>query len=169
MIAEKNYTVIKKEENKMEAKLIGKNSQGKQVEIEIPPHLIIHLRRVLYQYDRFNPSPNNYNQTLIQLLNKFGKLNTHSLSTKQKKKILKEHPTCLDCNTTKNLTLDHVQRKCDGGKNNKENLEVICNQCHILREMKRALKLKQEQIKILKNRIRVTIAFSNQKSNEAPK
>jgi 5-methylcytosine-specific restriction endonuclease McrA len=43
-------------------------------------------------------------------------------------KVVKER--CAECGTTKNLTIHHKKKKCDGGINHPRNYEILCRDCH---------------------------------------
>ena len=41
---------------------------------------------------------------------------------------------CKQCNTDKNLTIDHIKALRDGGTNDIINLQILCKECHTLKD-----------------------------------
>jgi hypothetical protein len=55
----------------------------------------------------------------------------------QRKRILdKFDNTCSECPSSDELEIDHIVPLCDGGSNDDENLQVLCNDCHIKKTSK---------------------------------
>lgn len=41
---------------------------------------------------------------------------------------------CPDCGLFRSFNFDHLTRRSQGGRHNKSNLELVCSQCHQLRD-----------------------------------
>jgi len=53
------------------------------------------------------------------------------ISLKSWQNILKKHGNkCADCGSSKNITLDHIHPISKGGKNNKSNIQPLCQSCN---------------------------------------
>ncbi len=53
-----------------------------------------------------------------------------------RKKLLNEHSSCVVCNTREKLTIDHILPITKGGKNEENNIQVLCMKCNILKSNK---------------------------------
>ena len=47
-----------------------------------------------------------------------------------RKMVLAEEPFCMVCKGNASEEVDHITPKCDGGGNDRENLQGICRECH---------------------------------------
>lgn len=54
-----------------------------------------------------------------------------SISLKQRKRILeRDGEKCLNCGRSSDIQVDHIVPVFDGGKNDDDNLQVLCKTCH---------------------------------------
>ena len=54
-----------------------------------------------------------------------------SLTVRQKKRILERDAyRCVQCKDWKNLQVDHIVARCNGGKTTPKNLQTLCEDCH---------------------------------------
>jgi len=58
------------------------------------------------------------------------KLIKRKIKEKKSLKQWKDSSKCMDCKSTKNLTLHHIIPKSVGGIKNKSNLITLCRNCH---------------------------------------
>lgn len=59
------------------------------------------------------------------------KSNRKYLTKKMREKVLeKYHHSCLHCNTSENLSIDHIKPVSKGGTNKFSNLQILCKSCN---------------------------------------
>ena len=79
------------------------------------------------------PNKGQFSEGLIPW-NKGLKLNSEftrktGFSKTIRRKVVKDK--CVWCGSTKNLQLDHITAKCNGGSNTVENCQVLCKSCNL--------------------------------------
>ncbi|MBZ9569989.1 HNH endonuclease [Methanobrevibacter sp. TMH8] len=58
--------------------------------------------------------------------------NDNQISKKKRNKVFKrDNYQCKLCGTTKNLTVDHIKPRANGGTNDLNNLQTLCCSCNI--------------------------------------
>lgn len=145
------------------AKVIGKDTQGKEVFFKLRREEIKHIRRCVAFYDRIYYREYNTKQPLSDLsrrihreFSNFGRLRREISTSSKKSKIKDMERICSyeGCNEKDNLTLDHIRRKNMGeDPHAKKNLQLLCPKHHLLKEMDSHLFHKRLEIEKIKKRI----------------
>lgn len=52
------------------------------------------------------------------------------LSRVVRRQVLEAYPTCCNCESTENLSVDHIKPQSEGGTNDWDNLQVLCVLCN---------------------------------------
>lgn len=53
-----------------------------------------------------------------------------ALSAVVRKQLLEAYPACCNCESTENLSVDHIKPQSEGGTNDWDNLQVLCVLCN---------------------------------------
>lgn len=51
-----------------------------------------------------------------------------------RKKLLNKDSLCAKCGASKKLTIDHIKPIKDGGKNDINNIQILCSICNLLKD-----------------------------------
>lgn len=91
----------------------------------------------------------NLTLTLIDLLSEIYHENKYVIKKIKRQKIAKniqkkvmerDKYRCINCNSYKNLQIDHIKPFADGGSNDIGNLRVLCGYCNLSKGKKASLK-----------------------------
>ena len=144
---------------KVLGKVTGINGKGEPIEFELDFKDVKHIRRCLKKYDYIHPRDNE--NDLIKRFMLFGRSN--SGRKWGSKFYFKTHPEkypkrCVECGTDKNLTIDHIVPLSAGGKDNIENYQYLCRKCHDIKNLKKRLDEKIDEMIILHNKLKAISA-----------
>ena len=137
----------------------GKSSGQKKVDIKISLREVKHIRRCMDLYSRMHPqldihSGDDFSEMIYSKFTNFGRISGR-MSTKGKKNKLKQLGSVCQfkgCNEREKLTIDHIRPISVGG-NGIENLQLLCPQHHLLKEIKSILFFKELEVDKLKEKI----------------
>ena len=142
------------------ADITGFSSKKEFVEIPLDVQKLKHIRRALYFYEWYHPNiyDDNLTNQLIESLQKFGFLNrgTEMHRDRKLKIIERDKFTCRRCSQIKpigELTINHKLERSNGGGHNKENAEVLCIKCRDIENIEYRIRIKEEELQRLKDRL----------------
>lgn len=77
-------------------------------------------------------------------------------SPKKRMCLARDNHKCLRCNTTENLTLDHVIPKVRGGRDWIQNIQTLCRKCNFAKGTKVIQYSKYQKTTKMVNRFKTT-------------
>ncbi|MCL2116417.1 MAG: HNH endonuclease [Methanobrevibacter sp.] len=127
-----------KKENKSKTKLIKQltleeNETIVQLKRE-NKNIRLENRNLIKERNRLRTENNNFKN----ILNEIAVKNKSTVSNSIRNKVLeRDNYTCLSCGTKENLTIDHIIPRVEGGTNDIDNLQVLCQHCNLTKGFKK--------------------------------